>query len=192
MQELQYRFVKEGDNFDPKTLSHDEFNYYLNNLATARTLTDKRTVLYFDKRNYTVVKGYCNNNLNGKGDLISKRYYVEYFKQIAVKDRLIQKLKDEVKLEPKQVIFTNITTTSILGRRIAIEGDYDLMEVRPPSNIAKVYEDLIGIVESQDKFFPDFTFFREQLELIHKQESELYGKIPSSIYTLILWYHTFG
>lgn len=188
--ELKKRFFKEGDNFDSRNLKDDELNFYFRNLATARTNKVSLPILYFDKRNYTVVKGHCNNNLNERSELISRRYFVEYFGQIAVKDNIITKLNSECKISPRQVIKTNITSNSILGNKIAIDGEYDILPIVQPKNVSKTYEDMIGVIESQDGFFNpingDLTFFREQLNLIHKTETE---KIPSSIMALILWYY---
>lgn len=186
--ELKKKFFREGDNFDDTQLNEDELNYYFRNLATARTNKVELPILYFDKRNYTVVKGYCNNNFNERSELISQRYFVEYFRQIAVKDNLITKLNSECKILPRQIIKTNITSNSILGNKIAIDGEYDILHITQPNNVSKTYEDMIGVIESQDGFFKDagLTFFREQLDLIHKSETE---KIPSSIMALILWYY---
>lgn len=186
--ELKKRFFREGDNFDDTTLNDEELNFYFRNLATARTNKVELPILYFDKRNYTIVKGYCNNNFNERSELISRRYFVEYFRQIAVKDNVISKLNSECKITPHQTIKTNITSNSILGNKIAIDGEYDLLPIVQPKNVSKAYEDMIGVIESQDGFFkPEgLTVFREQIDLIHKSETE---KIPSSIMALILWYY---
>jgi len=138
--ELKKRFFKEGDNFDSRNLKDDELNFYFRNLATARTNKVSLPILYFDKRNYTVVKGYCNNNLNERSELISRRYFVEYFGQIAVKDNIITKLNSECKISPRQVIKTNITSNSILGNKIAIDGEYNILPIVQLNNVSKTYE----------------------------------------------------
>lgn len=172
----------------PQDLNEDEYQFYTQNLVIARSHQVTMSVLYFDKRNYNIVKGYCKQNFNAKSELVSRTYFVEQFKQLAVKDNLITKLKTEIKLEPKQVLFTNLKGYSILARKIAIDGEYDLLPLREPTDIDKTYEDLIGVIETQDKFFPDDTYFKEQVNLIYKSEAGVI-KLPSTILSLIYWFY---
>jgi hypothetical protein len=185
---LRKRFFLEGDKFDTGSLTQEEFDYYISTLATQRSSTIPRSVLYFDKQNYTVIRGEVRNDYNSNQQLIADKYYVQYYRQIAVKDNLLDKLSGECGFLSGQVIFTNISVNSILGRKIAIKGDYKLLKKQLPTELDKSYEDLIGVIESQSDFFKDDTFFREQIKLIEQSEKE---KIPSSILALIFWYSTF-
>lgn len=186
--ELKKKFFKQGDNFDVSELSDAEYQYYVSHLLTQRRISTPVTVLYFDRQWYNIVKGYQTQNYNGQNGVISQQYKVEVFDRISVKDNLLIKLEKPFKLIPKQLIITNINTASILARKIALQGDYDLLCKSLPVDIEKCYEDLIGSIESQGDFFQDDTFFREQIKIIHQSEKMAF---PHTITALILWFSSF-
>ena len=183
MNDLKRRFFRDPENFDATKLTSEEYDYYFNYLAEARSNTVNANVIYFDKKVYSVVQGHCRNSYNQRGELIANRFRVEHFTNIAVKDDLLEKLVEIFKTSKN--IFTNIQSQSILFRKIAIYGDWELMRLPSITDIDKSYEDLIGMVESQKNFFINPTFFREQVNLIHQSEGQ---KIPSSILALIHWF----
>ena len=92
MNDLKVKFFRDTEKFDASKLTAEEYDYYLHYLAEARSSTVNAHVIYFDKRVYSIVQGYCCNSYNSRGELISNRFKVEHFENIAVKDDLLEKI----------------------------------------------------------------------------------------------------
>jgi hypothetical protein len=186
MRHIQDKYFQ--NTLEKEKLSKEEYDYYYNHLIVADTNIFPSKIIYFDNQKYIFIGGECLKEYNRLNGLIKNTFSINTYKVLFIGDNI---LENSQKIFPeKSIIFTNLMTESILSKKISLVCKFDLLNLSLIANTDKIYQDLIGTIESQGlkSFFPNERIkkpFQESLANIDPRKRDIF---PSELIALIHWF----